>query len=133
MLGFSAIGETAIGELPRTAVQETIQHLQRAAALAQKDEIAAAAHIELALPYWEELISWSRKKGGAPRKAETADERRAAMYDQGMSMEEIARRTGGISESSVERSIRRGWKRLAERQNEPRPIRKQRRRKPLSR
>jgi hypothetical protein len=81
----------ASGEFPLSALQSAIKQLQHAITIAPKDKAAAAAHIELALPYFAEALTWGRK-GGRKRKAkgETVGERRLRLLEQGISMEDIA-------------------------------------------
>jgi hypothetical protein len=105
MLGFSAIGECAISDLPLGAIMEAARHLQYAAAHAERgDEAGAAVHLELALPYFTEAISWSRKKGGRPPLPEGAsvpEQVRACS-----TMDEARARFPHLKESTIERYYR---------------------------
>jgi hypothetical protein len=58
-------------------------------------------------------VGW--KRAGAPEKALTADERRLAMYESGMSYAEIGDHDGIDDLENVRRSVNRGRKRRAKR------------------
>jgi hypothetical protein len=110
MLG-QPLGTAPLGTLPLTALQEAIFQLQCAIKVAPKDEAAAAEHIELALPYFREALSWGRKAGRKPAPpGGTVGERRLAMLERGISMEDIAE-IDGVDVEVVRRSIDRGEKR----------------------
>jgi hypothetical protein len=112
VLGFGAIGESALGEVPETPLEAVVRHLRYAAELAPMDRAGAAAHYARAAPFFADLKQGPGRPELPP--GATVGEQRLDMLERGISLERIAE-LEGYDIDVIDRSISRGRARRRER------------------